>query len=428
METFGEEIIEMVWRCKHCKTVCPGVSGKEDESLKCTHCGAQKSDEPWLMPDDIAAAPAITDAIQLAFARAGANWRCEYCGCEERNLHGQCSVCAARKPSPPATAVGEVTVAPSVVASVAAITSDPAATPPSASGATPHASCPSAFVGRKLLLGLCTALLGCAGLAFVRWALSPNVSVASVSGLAWSRTERLFEEHTYAGNGWASGMPSAAFNVSCEIRLRGYVSCNPHDCDPYVEQVDCNCTGGDTYRCNPRTVARRCNCTGGGTYRCNPRRGTCRSNGNGTATCPTVWDTCRTPETCQRCLDTVYETCRHPRVCQRCPVTRWRTCFDQCPVNERYCSYQFNRWDQLETRSLAGTDHVPRWPGLVARTARQRLDREETYSVALSEKGGDHRWTLTPTGERDFLRYDLAQRYRVEWTRAGAFHVLGRIR
>lgn len=424
METYGEEIIEMVWRCKHCKTVCPGVSGNEDESLKCVHCGAQKSDEPWLMPDDIGAAPAITDARQLAFARAGANWRCEYCGCEERNLHGECSVCAAQKPQQPVVTAAKAESPEPAVSGP--IQSSPT-TPLLPDCGTQDGSHLLAVAGRKLLLVLCTMIFAGVSLGFVRWALSPNVSEASVSGLAWSRTERLFEERTYAGNGWASGMPSGAFNVSCEVRLRGYVSCNPHNCNPYVEQVDCNCTGGDTYRCNPHTVTRRCNCTGGGTYRCNPRRGTCRSNGNGTATCPTVWDTCRTPETCQQCSDTVYETCRRPRVCQRCPVTRWRTCYDQCPVNERYCSYQFNRWEQRDVRTFSGTDRAPRWPGLVAHAPRQRVDRAASYSVALTERGGEHRWTLTPTSERDFLRYDLMQQYRVEWTRAGAYRVLGRI-
>jgi len=66
--------IEMFWRCKHCQTRCPGMKDAERESLRCTKCGAEKTDEPWIMPDSPETAPALTgelDKKTRARARTG---------------------------------------------------------------------------------------------------------------------------------------------------------------------------------------------------------------------------------------------------------------------------------------------------------------------------------------------------------------------
>ena len=125
-ETFT---IEMFWKCRFCGTKCPGLQGKEDESFKCTQCGAQKADEPWLMPDDIESAPVITDAKLLTYANAGPNWRCHSCGNDERTQHDVCSVCGEDRNGKQANS------APTAVAA-------PAKPTPSARPATPRTPTP----------------------------------------------------------------------------------------------------------------------------------------------------------------------------------------------------------------------------------------------------------------------------------------------
>ena len=49
--------IEMMWDCAHCGTRSPAMKGKERESLKCSNCGGEKTNEPWVMPDAPHTAP-----------------------------------------------------------------------------------------------------------------------------------------------------------------------------------------------------------------------------------------------------------------------------------------------------------------------------------------------------------------------------------
>lgn len=62
----------------------------------CQNCGdAKDASEKYEMPGDTAAAATVTDPKLLAIARGGANWRCRYCGSDQRRADGTCRQCGA---------------------------------------------------------------------------------------------------------------------------------------------------------------------------------------------------------------------------------------------------------------------------------------------------------------------------------------------
>jgi len=91
--------IELTWQCSSCS----GQNRGRD--MACSQCGNPKEErETYEMPADVAAAPAVTDP-RLLEARAGANWRCRFCGSSARARSGACAQCGAgeegERPAPP---------------------------------------------------------------------------------------------------------------------------------------------------------------------------------------------------------------------------------------------------------------------------------------------------------------------------------------
>ena len=73
--------IEMTWRCSACAAknlgrhkVCQGCNHPKDGS------------ERYEMPEDPSRAVSVTDADLLRMATAGPDWRCAYCGSDQRKL------------------------------------------------------------------------------------------------------------------------------------------------------------------------------------------------------------------------------------------------------------------------------------------------------------------------------------------------------
>ncbi|MBX3275912.1 MAG: hypothetical protein KF729_36990, partial [Sandaracinaceae bacterium] len=85
-----ERKIEMHWVCSACGQRNLG------RHEKCQRCGDPKdASERWIMPDDTASAPTITDPALLAQASAGPDWQCGYCGSHQKRLDGACARCGA---------------------------------------------------------------------------------------------------------------------------------------------------------------------------------------------------------------------------------------------------------------------------------------------------------------------------------------------
>jgi hypothetical protein len=86
----SERQIELTWRCSSCGHRNLG------RHLICQSCGNPKDEgEVYEMPPDPSRVASVTDANMLRQARAGANWRCAYCGSDTRAFDGSCAQCGA---------------------------------------------------------------------------------------------------------------------------------------------------------------------------------------------------------------------------------------------------------------------------------------------------------------------------------------------
>lgn len=369
-----ERIIQMHWRCRHCGLVGPGLQG-EDEGLRCSGCGSQKSDESWIMPSDTAAAPTVTDPALLKRAKAGANWSCRFCGSEERALHGGCSACGANKNEPTGSA-------------------EPSRDAPSVAEDTPSAPVSplaelSRFRPNRTQAIVASFIAACGLFAWLMfWLFAAHHDVAAVTSMHWKHVEVVEEIHTKNGSGWASNMPFDAFDKSCDRRLKGHRDCDPYKCNAHQVSYQCNCTGGDSYSCNCREV--------------------CTSNNNGSASCRKSCSTCRTPRSCQTCWRTEYDTC-----------------YKRCPVYEDHCEYKYREWNAIGTQQLSGSTHETKWPQMKYTPPGQRVQRSQDYEIAIkSTSDADRKWELSPRSENEFNAYRIGSKHEVEWTYAGTVKVL----
>jgi hypothetical protein len=86
----GERIIEMTWRCSGCKRQNLG------RYKTCQTCGNPKdASEEFEMPANTALAPTVTDPALLQLATAGPDWRCRFCGGDQRRADQTCTNCGA---------------------------------------------------------------------------------------------------------------------------------------------------------------------------------------------------------------------------------------------------------------------------------------------------------------------------------------------
>lgn len=88
-----DEIIEMLWECRAC-----GTNRNRGRFKDCEGCGAPRTDaSPEYMPDDVQAAPVVTDPELLRKARGGHDWACRYCGGSAFRADGACEQCGSPK-------------------------------------------------------------------------------------------------------------------------------------------------------------------------------------------------------------------------------------------------------------------------------------------------------------------------------------------
>jgi hypothetical protein len=86
----GDRIIEMTWRCSACKRQNLG------RYKQCQGCGNPKdASEPFEMPANTESAPTVTDPDLLRMATAGPDWRCRFCGSDQRRSDDSCANCGA---------------------------------------------------------------------------------------------------------------------------------------------------------------------------------------------------------------------------------------------------------------------------------------------------------------------------------------------
>jgi hypothetical protein len=92
----GDRIIEMTWRCSGCKRQNLG------RYKHCQGCGNPKdASEEFEMPSDTTLAPTVTDPKLLRLATAGPDWRCRFCGSDQRRGDDSCGNCGALSAAQP---------------------------------------------------------------------------------------------------------------------------------------------------------------------------------------------------------------------------------------------------------------------------------------------------------------------------------------
>jgi len=424
--------IEMKWRCSHCHMLNAGMSGRERDSLQCTHCGSdKKASDEWVMPDNATSAPHLTGELDRK-ARLGPNWHCSYCGASSRADKRECEICGARRvgtnptdPTPrkpnerartPSVTPPKVTAPASPLLGIdwsetkiehaplpepldhemvghtfrTAPVREPVPPPSTVKKWWETQDSEAWFKGILIVGSIILAI------CLLYWLLVPNETTARVTVMAWSRSRDLQKRHSYAGEGWRSQAPGSVYSWNhCETRQNGTHDCNPHSCNCHNVGYECNCSDGTSYSCN-----------------CSR---SCTSNGNGSATCS---------ESCQ--------TCTTPRTCSTCYREECSTCYDQCPTYEDWCRYRYWQWDSLNRMRLAGGGHTAEWPD-VERNIRQdptmehRILAEEEYAVRWQDEESYRQWRRTYPFT-SYERFNVGDRYRAEWTRAGGFTLLRRIR
>lgn len=391
--------IEMFWKCKCCNTICPGITGNERESLKCTHCGNEKTDEEWIMPNDLENATVLTGKHEK-MAKDGPNWSCKYCKSESRNSRNECSVCGAEenefdfddsdmpheeehKEIIPPSMNSVINTAPTP-SSVGEKVKDQIKfennIPPFYEDDIEDMFKKKPIDSEKILKVFLIGMSMCGFIYLLVYLFTPIRTTATVSDMHWTRTENLEERHLRHGDGWRSSAPSSAFDFeNCHQRQNGTEDCHPYECRVRNESYECNCTGGDSYECNCRT--------------------SCTSNRNGSATCSQSCSTCRTPVRCSTCTRRVSDTC-----------------YEQCPTYAEYCNYKYYTWDVINRAIMSEHNNTPQWPELPVHE-NQRIIRDENYRVILINNNSPHQTFNESVRLNMFTRFRTGQQWEIEYTR-----------
>jgi hypothetical protein len=178
-------IREGKWRCPYCSGVNRGAA------MACDGCGATRDkDVSFFLEDE---APEVTDEAQLARARAGADWLCNFCGNSNPPERGHCLDCGAERGTAPSRPVREVPLM---------------ALPP-----TPPASV--AAPRRFRAVAAVVLLLLVAFVAAAAWfGLRRTEETLTVGGFEWERRVAVEAWRTVREQAWEGGLPAGARVVS----------------------------------------------------------------------------------------------------------------------------------------------------------------------------------------------------------------------
>jgi hypothetical protein len=293
------------------------------------------------MPGETSSAASVTDEKLLAMAKAGANWKCAYCGSDQRAVGGECARCGAgRKDRAPAAA------------------------------AVPRA--PGSFRKPWLwaVLGLALALVG-GFVRFMVWAVqqpdpirmvpaarrtdpTPEIEVtAVVTGLRWEHVVITEELRPVPHDGFEEQKPGDAFDVVAQgprqhhtERVQDGFETEHYqervqdgvDRTPYTERVAC----GQECTDRPQTC-----------------RETCTPNKNGFATCRTTCTGGGQSCTTKYCSETRYKETPRYKMVDR---TRQVPHMIDRPVMRTWFAWKTNEWIEVARTDAKGTALPTTWP------------------------------------------------------------------
>jgi hypothetical protein len=397
----GERIIEMTWTCSSCAHRNLG------RHKTCATCGSPKdASESYEMPADPSTAASVTEAALVRMALDGPDWRCAYCGSDQRNADRGCARCGAS-----AVEGAEVTEpAPSLEPH------DPGEWPPPRTQRPWHRPW---WVRALLAVAACGVLY----VAAHAWSRRARDLDAHVTARAWRHEVQVERWAVRAREGFVENRPPEVID---ELPLGPRVHhheqvLDGYDTQHYTERV----LDGYTSESYSAQVACGQDCTTTAPS-CRER---CSSNRNGFATCRTVCSgggqSCRTRYCAESRTRQVPRYRNEPRTRQ---VPRYRS-------EARFAeAYRWHLWAWGPQRTLVrrGTDETPRWPaddelGLsrgLAEGERERASRVATYEVSVRDEDAAT-WRITPATESEFTTFAPRSRHRVH-REAGRVTVDGR--
>ncbi len=380
----SERQIEMLWTCTSCGNK---NLGRYDTCQACKN--PKDGSEEWEMPSDTAAAPTVTDPKLLAMATAGANWRCGYCGSDQRNTDGTCKSCGGKKAE--GRSLDEVQA--------------PAPVP-----RQPRAS--RGPVVAAVLGGLVLSMGTCVGC--VVWLGSPEEVEAKVGSVSWKHRVKVERWQVVDHEGFAEARPANA-NA---IKSLGQREHHREQVLDHYETEHYTVKEQDGYRTESYTERVKCGetCTG----RPKSCKETCKPNKNGFATCKTTCtgggERCTTKYCSERRTKQVprYKDVRKTR-----QVPRYRS----EPRFAEFFAWKSWEWKPNRVVEAEGSTSEVRWPSEEEIDAGVRLEegeaersvREGTWEVTFVAAGekGERRFPHPCKSLEEFQLYPLDSPHRL---------------
>jgi len=357
-------IVENKWKCYSCS------SPNRGRDMKCSVCGSPKEKVETYELGDVSAP--VKDTQKLTQANAGPNWSCDFCFNDNRADLSTCGVCGA-----PRASASEFSSTPHRASTIVPPPRESRRPSRTTFPDTPRAKLAGSD---RLLLSKKEGWRRYAGpvalsaiVVFVFSSLlfffSKREITVRVKSTSWTYVRVLEQRNVRSGSGW--GHPSDSFNVSCSRRQRGTEDCNPRDCRPHSVSYDCR----------PHDCACHVHCV---------------DLNNGYSRCE---------ESCSTCYDT-------------CTRTEYDTCYDQCPVYDDWCTYNYHTWDKIDEETTSGSTD-PYWGSRLSadHAIPQRIMSTESYGVVFSDDGDE--WSYSPENLREFSSFSKDDMWRVDVNYAG---------
>lgn len=389
----GEWQVEMLWRCTACQNKNLG------RHAQCQRCGKPKTGaEEYEMPSDTSEANAVHDEGALRLATAGANWRCRYCGSDQRRFDGACGQCGASQ------AEGK----------------DLGAAP------APTASAPAELAtGVSRSRGLVWAVLVIPVLFVIFFLFRKSAPPpplfhdlpAAVASLSWEQAVEVERYKLVDREGFAADKPADAVD--------------PHPAGQHVHHVDKVPDGftsetytetvSDGYRTETYTESERCG------ESCTPRPQSCSQsctpNKNGFATCRQVCS--GGGQSCSPKYCSVSKTRQVPQT-KQLTKTRQVPKYKEVPRYADWATWKAWAWTKDRVVKENGDTPETRWPtpeavklGVGLATGEQeREHRTVRYDVQIRTDDGKS-FDLHPASPEELQRFAAGSRHVMRVSRDG---------
>ncbi|MGE0324597.1 MAG: hypothetical protein AB7K71_32770 [Polyangiaceae bacterium] len=377
-------VVEMVWTCSSCRRENLG------RHMVCQTCGSPKEEhEEYRMPGTPAQLPSVTDANLLQIAHGGANWRCRYCGSNQRAADGDCANCGGDR-ARHQQASWQGAAKPATASTVGK------------SGGKGLLALALVAVPVVLALVVCGALMTRRSSVQAVQAPAFHTEYGTIASASWSQSVYVERYQIVEREGFEDAKPKAATDVRSLGQRQHHVDKVPDgfDTQTYTEEEP------NGFRTETYTEQEQCG------QDCTPLPKSCREvctpQGNGFAKCDQVCT--GGGESCSPKYCMVTKTRQVPQT-HMVTKTRQVPKFIDVPVMAAYFKWKQWAWEPARTLEEKGSDFAPRWPsdeqiklgeGL-AKGEKERKSERASYSVLYRTATGKE-YTYRPKDLPEFTR------------------------